>query len=43
MESKIVLTIDLKKPYDSNLLQYIHSRQKELVKELKALSSLASN
>ena len=43
MESKIVLTIDLKKPYDSNLLQYIHSRQKELVKELKVLSSLASN
>jgi hypothetical protein len=37
-ENKLVIMLNLKNPYDSDLLRYMYMRQKELIGELKAIS-----
>lgn len=37
-ENKLVVMLNLKNPYDSDLLRYMYMRQKELIGELKAIS-----
>ncbi|WP_024955827.1 PilZ domain-containing protein [Sulfurospirillum arcachonense] len=41
-KSKIVVMVDLEKPYDSYLLKYMYERQKELIFELKKAIKLMS-
>jgi len=37
-ENKLVIMLNLKSPYDADLLRYMYMRQKELIGELKALT-----
>jgi hypothetical protein len=41
-ENKLVVMLNLKSPYDADLLRYMYMRQKELIGELKALSKTRS-
>ena len=41
-ENKLVIMLNLKSPYDADLLRYMYMRQKELIGELKALSKTKS-